>query len=64
MNPVLLHTATKYSSPLFNIDSLKNIDAPCAITPSRSISPILNPPSLARPCTVCLVRLVLGPLAL
>ena len=49
MNPVLLHTATKYSSPLFNIDSLKNIEAPCAIIPSRSISPILNPPSLARP---------------
>ena len=35
----------------FIIDSFKNALAPCEITPSRSISPIRNPPSFARPDT-------------
>ena len=61
--PVKLQTAIKYSSPRVNIDSCKKLDAPCAIIQSRSISPTRKPPSLARPCTVCLVKTVLGPRA-
>ena len=64
IKPVKLQIAIKYSSPLTNIDSCKKSDIPCANIPSRSISPILNPPSFALPWTVCLVNTVLGPLAL
>ena len=56
--------AILYLSPLTIIDSFKNPESPCATTASLSISPILKPPSLARPCTVCLVNTVRGPLAL
>ena len=60
--PVWLQTATKYSSPRISIDSWRNLVAPCAIIPSRSISPIRKPPSFALPWTVCLVKACLGPL--
>ena len=63
MVPLLLHTAILNWSPLTIMDSFKNPDIPCAIIESRSISPILRPPSLARPPTVCLVITDLGPRA-
>ena len=56
--------ATKYSSPLFKNDSDKKCDIPLPIKASRSISPIRNPPSFARPSTDCLVKTVRGPVPL
>ena len=59
--PVVLQIAIKYLSPLSIIDSVKKFTVPCDINESRSISPILNPPSFALPLTGCLVNWVLGP---
>ena len=61
--PDLLHIAIRNWSPLTIIDSRKNPDIPCEITASLSISPILKPPSLALPPTVCLVSTERGPFA-
>ena len=62
--PDLLQIAIKYLSPRSIIDSVNILVAPCAIKTSRSISPILKPPSFALPLTGCLVNAVRGPFVL
>ena len=60
--PHLLHVCIEYASETSYNLSLQNLDMPCAIITSRSISPILNPPSLLLPSAGCLVRLTIGPI--
>ena len=64
IKPVFLQTYTANLSARSIKLSFKNNEQPCAKMASRSISPILNPPSLALPPAGCLVKRILGPIAL